>query len=248
MKTTDKIKILKRYSDKSFLVQCAFCDATGVFPNVDLQPDDMIATEPCPICRGRGVSRIKGDLELLIKCRYCRGSGKGWDNDGLFNGEICPACKGKGILFADTPIVDQSAELDSFWSLLHPLIVKVSSSRFLAGHYADAVEAALKEVNSIVKQQVMDAIGEEYDGASLMQRALSVDNPIIRMADLSSNSGKDIQKGYMQIFSGAMTGIRNPKAHGNISLDKRRAIHLLFLSSLLMEKIYEFDPPERTHN
>jgi uncharacterized protein (TIGR02391 family) len=119
--------------------------------------------------------------------------------------------------------------------------VKVSSSRFIAGHFADSVEAALKEVNSVVKEKVRDATGEEYDGASLMQRALSVDNPIIRMADLSTNSGRDIQKGYIQIFSGAMTGIRNPKAHGNITLDKRRAIHLLFLSSLLMEKVFEFE-------
>lgn len=241
MKVNDHIEILKEFSDKSFLVKCAFCDATGVFPNVDIQPDDMIATEPCPICRGRGVSRIKGDVELLIRCRYCKGSGKGWDNDGLFMGEICPACKGRGILFADAAPVDESTDLDSFWSLLHPIIVKVSSSRFIAGHYADAVEAALKEVNSVVKQKVKDVAGEEYDGASLMQRALSVENPIIRMAELSTTSGKDIQKGYIQIFSGAMTGIRNPKAHGNITIDKRRAIHLLFLSSLLMEKIFEFD-------
>jgi hypothetical protein len=43
----------------------------------------------------------------------------------------------------------------------------------------------------------------------------------------------------MQIFAGAMTGIRNPKAHANIIIDSNRAIHFLFLASLLMYVIDE---------
>jgi len=42
-----------------------------------------------------------------------------------------------------------------------------------------------------------------------------------------------------RIARGAMTGIRNPKAHENITIDSRRAIHFLFLASLLMFKIDE---------
>jgi len=59
------------------------------------------------------------------------------------------------------------------------------------------------------------------------------------LSDLSTQTGKDIQKGYMQIFSGAMTGIRNPKVHDNIEIDDKRAIHFLFLASLLIEKVDE---------
>jgi hypothetical protein len=36
-----------------------------------------------------------------------------------------------------------------------------------------------------------------------------------------------------------MTGIRNPKAHGMVQLDRRRSIHFLFLASLLADKIDE---------
>jgi hypothetical protein len=43
----------------------------------------------------------------------------------------------------------------------------------------------------------------------------------------------------MQLFAGSMIGIRNPKAHENVVIDKNRAIHFLFLSSLLMYKIDE---------
>lgn len=41
----------------------------------------------------------------------------------------------------------------------------------------------------------------------------------------------------MQIFAGAMTGIRNPKAHENIIITMDQAIHHIFLASLLMQQI-----------
>ncbi len=43
----------------------------------------------------------------------------------------------------------------------------------------------------------------------------------------------------MEIFAGTITGIRNPKAHDNIVIDEKRAIHLLYLASLLMYKLDE---------
>ena len=41
----------------------------------------------------------------------------------------------------------------------------------------------------------------------------------------------------MQVFAGAMQGIRNPTAHGNLDLPKEEATHLLFLASLLMHRL-----------
>jgi uncharacterized protein (TIGR02391 family) len=129
--------------------------------------------------------------------------------------------------------------LNTFWDLLHPKIVEVSKSRFETNHLADSVEAAFKEVNNIVKVIVRQKTGQEYDGADLMNRAFSLQNPIIVLDDLSTETGKSIQKGYMQIYSGSMTGVRNPKAHENIIIDSQRAIHFLFLASLLLFKIDE---------
>ena len=122
---------------------------------------------------------------------------------------------------------------EDFWSRLHRSVVRVSRARFEAGHYADAVEAAFKELNSDIKEHVRKATGQEYDGVDLMNHAFSPNNPIIRVADLSTKDGENMQKGYMQIFSGAMAGIRNPKAHSNVVIDEKRAIHHLHLASLL---------------
>src|SRR5260221_13132013 len=106
---------------------------------------------------------------------------------------------------------------DSFWSLLHERVVKTAKSRFDAGHYADSVEAALKELNSVMKNLVKKSTGKELDGADLMHQALSPKNPIVVLDDLGTESGRNQQMGYMEIFAGAMTGIRNPKAHENLT-------------------------------
>lgn len=41
----------------------------------------------------------------------------------------------------------------------------------------------------------------------------------------------------MQIFASAMTGIRNPKAHSNMVLDKTKALNLLFIASFMALKL-----------
>ena len=72
-----------------------------------------------------------------------------------------------------------------------------------------------------------------------MNRAFSLSNPVLELADLTTQSGRDEQKGYMRLSAGAMTGIRNPKAHANVFIDDNRAIHLLFVASLLRSKLDE---------
>lgn len=59
----------------------------------------------------------------------------------------------------------------------------------------------------------------------------------LKFENISTESGENIQKGYIQIFSGAITAIRNPKAHENLTLTKDSAIKRLILASLLMDKI-----------
>ena len=72
-----------------------------------------------------------------------------------------------------------------------------------------------------------------------MTTAFSPNKPVIRLSALESESDKNKQQGYMQIFAGSMTGIRNPKAHGNIESSRARTLHLLALASLLMHQIDE---------
>ena len=143
-----------------------------------------------------------------------------------------------GIIEADTEFcqkLETNLQKDDrecdVWDLIHPQIAEVSKKRMGDGYYADAVETACKAINSRVRDIVLNQTGEEYDGA------VSPINPIIRIATIENKSGHDTQQGYMDIFAGVMTGIRNPKAHGNESITKEEAFRKLIMISLLMYKI-----------
>jgi uncharacterized protein (TIGR02391 family) len=130
-------------------------------------------------------------------------------------------------------------QIDQVWMLLHPSVVALAKPRFEAGHYADAVEAILKELNSVVKLLHRAAANEELDGAPLMRKAFTPNRPTITLDDLTTETGRNIQQGHMDLFAGAMIGVRNPKAHGNIVITPERAIHHFFLASLLFHKLDE---------
>ena len=124
-----------------------------------------------------------------------------------------------------------------FWDNIHPQIVSVAKGRFDDRSYADAVEAAFKEVNTRVKGIYKNRTSVEKDGAKLMQSAFSPQNPIIKLGDISTETGTNVQQGYMEMFVGAMIGIRNPKAHSNQTLSKADAIRKLHFASMLMYKL-----------
>lgn len=176
----------------------------------------------------QGIFNKIDDLRLAIakikKCESC-----GVEFKFLTDGRIWNIRWGKA---------DSDTE-ESFWDDIHKSIIKISRKKFEDKHYSDAVETACKDVNGRVQTIVKNITGIEMDGASLMSHAFSVKKPIISLDDLSTQIGKDIQQGYMQLFMGTMIGIRNPKAHKNINIDRRRAVHFMFLTSLLMEKLDE---------
>lgn len=136
------------------------------------------------------------------------------------------------------------SEASGLKEILHPEVVAVSWSRLESGNFADAAEAALKHLNTRVKHLVFTERGKEMDGMDLMNYAFSPSSPVVVLDDLSTISGRSIQKGYMLIAAGAMLGIRNPKAHENLVIDEPRCIHFLFLASLLLSRIDERISPK----
>jgi len=121
------------------------------------------------------------------------------------------------------------------WSNIHPDILRVCRSRFVSPNYADAVEAAFKELNDIVKSEYKKSTGSEEDGTTLMRKAFTHTKPVFKFNDLSSESARNIQEGYMNIFAGVIIGIRNPKAHSNIQIDEQDAWEKIVLASHLMK-------------
>jgi uncharacterized protein (TIGR02391 family) len=76
------------------------------------------------------------------------------------------------------------------------------------------------------------------DGSRLMSAAFKDENPPLAFADLSTQTGRDIQAGYRFLFMGAQQAIRSPSAHEPFgSLDDDEAFELLGLASHLMRKL-----------
>lgn len=112
---------------------------------------------------------------------------------------------------------------------LHPEIARASSKLYQDGHYANAVEAAVKRLNGLVRMRS----DLEFDGTTLMERAFNPSNPVLKFNSLSDQSDRDEQKGFMMMFSGAVSGLRNPRAHGFIQDDPERALEFIAFVSLL---------------
>ena len=121
----------------------------------------------------------------------------------------------------------------TFWNGIHPLITSAARKLFENTHYAESVEAAYLEISVRVKE----ILNEDLDGTAAMQKAFSVNNPIIKVADTSTRTGRDIQQGVMELFCGSIRYIRNPKAHEKIVMCEQEAISKLHLASLLMFEI-----------
>ena len=124
-----------------------------------------------------------------------------------------------------------------FWDSIHEVIALSSKQLFENGHYAESVEAAFLEITVRIKNIVREQAGEDVDGTAAMQKAFSVNNPLIKASDITTRTGKDIQQGLMELFTGSVRYIRNPQAHEKIVMDKTQAIHKLYLASLLMVEI-----------
>ena len=129
---------------------------------------------------------------------------------------------------AVTPL-DRDARLRT----LHADIRQVTE-RFVEAHLDVAIFEAFKAINNRVKSMT----GLEVDGSALMDKALNVSHPAIVFADLSTQTGKDIQQGLHFMFKGAVQSIRNPDAHEQFELlDEQEALEELAFASMLMRRL-----------
>ena len=133
-----------------------------------------------------------------------------------------------------TPVIaDSASDFDKF--VKHPALVQSSRSLFMDGHYARSVEEAFKCVNNLVKER---AGRFDLDGDKLMREVFSAKKPQLKLNDQKSMSKVDEQRGYMELFAGAMTGIRNPRAHEHRLQDNpKSALEMLVLANHLADKV-----------
>lgn len=112
---------------------------------------------------------------------------------------------------------------------LHPGIERAAGKLFRDGHYANAVEDAAKALNALVK---MNSGVDDRDGTALMEFVFSPKSPMLKFNALVDASDADEQKGFMMMSSGAVAGLRNPRAHKIIKDDPEMALEFIAFISL----------------
>jgi uncharacterized protein (TIGR02391 family) len=118
----------------------------------------------------------------------------------------------------------------------HPIVIKTASALYRDRHYRQAV---LDTYIALV-QRVKDVSGRsDLDNTGLMQTVFSPKSPIVILSE-----DPDQQMGYMWMFSGAVMGVRNPKAHRLEELsDPHHALEWLAFASALFRLL---DDAKRT--
>lgn len=102
------------------------------------------------------------------------------------------------------------------------------------GHCAEATFEAFKLIDKFIQQLCQ----VDESGFKLMMNAFNDTKPILTIADLSTVSGRDEQKGYSFLFSGAVMAIRNPRGHEvNLSDDPDTCLDHLAFASLLLRRL-----------
>ncbi len=165
------------------------------------EPGTPILRERLELMKAEGLALFRGQIELLKEQLGENGTGD-------------PA--GKAIR--------AYSNLD-----LHPEIARAASGLYQDGHYANAIEDAVKALNAYVRYRS----GVQFDGATLMQTVFSPKTPVLRFNDLQDESDRNEQQGFMMMFAGAVAGLRNPRAHKLIKDDPERALEFIAFVSLL---------------
>lgn len=90
------------------------------------------------------------------------------------------------------------------------------SPEYDTGNYSSAIKTAIL----FLTEEIRDRTDLDLDGDSLVTKALSEKNPLIKINKLETETDKSEQIGYMFMLQGLYKAIRNPRNH-NLSEDNK---------------------------
>lgn len=130
----------------------------------------------------------------------------------------------------------------SILDLLHPRVVASSYAHFKAGHFREAVLNSVVTIFDFIRERT----GLDKDGSELVAETFSLQRPFLVLSTLDTESGRNDQKGFIQMLQGVYQGVRNPKAHTlTMNPSQNVAAQYLVFSSLLCRRVEESTLAER---
>lgn len=92
---------------------------------------------------------------------------------------------------------------------LHAEVLKYCRAELMQENYFHAVFEASKGL----AQTIRDKSGVQLDGAALVDRVFSVDQPLLAFNTLRTETEKSEHKGFATLLKGCFAAVRNPLAH-----------------------------------
>jgi uncharacterized protein (TIGR02391 family) len=196
-------------------------------------------------------SYLKADYQSLWRA---------WENSGFDTKEFGGLGRHIGfgeihdyedVIQRDIPAVEAWAEKHAregepahvqvgFENLLHPVIFEHAYQQYRNGHFRDAVLNSIVAVFDLIRGRT----GLKIDGQGLVSEAFSLEKPQLIFSEIDTESGRNDQKGFLQILAGAYIGIRNTKAHSlHHDLNETTAAQYLVFASLLARRVSEANEP-----
>ena len=123
---------------------------------------------------------------------------------------------------------------------LHPEVLKYCKAELMHDNYFHAVFEATKGL----AQRIRDEAEVQADGATLIDSVFSINQPLLAINSLRSETEKSEHKGFALLLKGCFGAIRNPLAHGPKILweGEDDAADYLSLISLLHRKLDDCVP------
>lgn len=128
----------------------------------------------------------------------------------------------------------------SYWECVHHAFRGAVKDKFMQGHYSDATFSASKILMNRLKLIYKEITPDwhDMDGNQLVEHLFSEQKPRILFGDLSTQTGRNIQRGNSLLFRGWVCRIRNVNAHEEAAdISREEGFQDLLLISKLMTEL-----------
>lgn len=158
--------------------------------------------------------------------------------------QIVETLGGEDALYKYTPVIKALHEIIPeypllHWRHLHEDLRDRIRAYYENEQYGDAADQGAK----IYCEVIRGLTGLLEDGTDLTGKVFGGDSPVVKVADTSTETGENIQKGQEALSRGLITGFRNPVSHAPIdsvvpsTFTELDCLNILSLVSYLLTRL-----------